>query len=136
MFLYELIGCGFESRCSHLSLDFAPVSSKEFLDIQATIECGFTLKQVCDMIKTYSQMHRIDKYLPHSSTIWPIWLNGWVFVYDLRGCGFESRCSPLNFRFRTCFEQGVSWHLWNYGVWIHFETRTWHDKNIQSPSSS
>ena len=26
--------------------DFAPASSKEFLDIQATIECGFTLKRV------------------------------------------------------------------------------------------
>ena len=34
--------------------DFAPASSKEFLDIQATIECGFTLKRVRDMIKTYS----------------------------------------------------------------------------------
>ena len=26
--------------------DFAPASSKEFPDIQATIECGFTLKHV------------------------------------------------------------------------------------------
>ena len=29
-------------------------SSKEFLDIQANIECGFTLKRVRDMIRTYS----------------------------------------------------------------------------------
>ena len=34
--------------------DFTPASSKEFLDIQATIECGFTLKRVRDMIRTYS----------------------------------------------------------------------------------
>ena len=34
--------------------DFAPVLSKEFLDIQATIECEFTLKRVRDMIRTYS----------------------------------------------------------------------------------
>ena len=27
----------------------APVSSKEFVDIQATIECGFALKRVRDM---------------------------------------------------------------------------------------
>ena len=33
--------------------DFAPASSKEFLDIQAYIECGFTLKRVPDMIRTY-----------------------------------------------------------------------------------
>ena len=38
--------------------DFAPVSSKEFLDIQATLKCGFTLKPVRDMTTTYSQMHR------------------------------------------------------------------------------
>ena len=34
----------------------ASASSKEFLDIQATVECGFTLKLVRDMIKTYKQL--------------------------------------------------------------------------------
>ena len=34
------------------------------------------------------------------------------------GCGFESYCSHLNFRFRACFEQVVSWHSGNYRVWI------------------
>ena len=34
--------------------DFVPASSKEFLDIQTTIECGFTVKLVCDMTRTYS----------------------------------------------------------------------------------
>ena len=34
--------------------DFAPASSKEFLVIQATIQCGFTLKRVRDMTRTYS----------------------------------------------------------------------------------
>ena len=42
--------------------DIAPVSSKEFLDIQANKECEFTLKCVCDMAKTYSEMHHTDKY--------------------------------------------------------------------------
>ena len=58
-------------------------------------------------------------------------INGWVFVYELSGCGFESRCSHFNFRFRACFEQGVPWHSDNYRVWIRSEMRTWHDKNIQ-----
>ena len=109
----------------------APASSKEFLDIQATVECGFTLKLVRDMIKTYNQMHRTDKYSQLSSIIWPVWLNGWVFVYELSGCGFESRCSHLIFRYGACFEQGVPWHSGNCRVWIHSQTRTWHDKNIQ-----
>ena len=77
-------------------------------------------------------MHRTDKHSQHSSIIWPVWLIGWVFVYELSGCEFESSCSYLNFRFRACSEQGVPWHSGNYRVWIHSETRTWHDKNIQS----
>ena len=59
-------------------------------------------------------------------------LNGRVSVYELSGCGFEFRCSHLNYRFRACFEQGVPWHSGSYRVWIHSETRTWHDKNIES----
>ena len=35
----------------------------------------------------------------------------------------------LNFRYRACFEEGVSWHSGNYKVYIHSETCTWHDNN-------
>ena len=38
-----------------LTLDFAPASGKDFLDIQATIESGFTLERICGMIRAYSQ---------------------------------------------------------------------------------
>ena len=55
------------SRNSSLETsDIVSVSSEESLDIQATIECGFTLKRVRDMIKTYSEMHRTDKYSKHT----------------------------------------------------------------------
>ena len=30
------------------------------------------------------------------STTGLVWLNGWVFVYELCGCGFESRCCHFN----------------------------------------
>ena len=63
---------------------------------------------------------------------WPVWLNCWVFVYELSGCGFESSCSHLNFRFRACFEQGVPWHSGNYSVDSLWNVPVWHDKNIQS----
>ena len=65
------------------------------------------IKRVCNMIVTYSQMHGTEKYSLHSSINRPVWLNGWVFAYELSGCGFESRCSHLNFRYRASFEQGV-----------------------------
>ena len=65
VFVYEPRSCVFESSCSHLTSYFAPVASKDFLDIQATIECGFTLKRVRDIIRTYSQC---NERLKHSST--------------------------------------------------------------------
>ena len=65
----------------------------------------------------------------------PVWPNGWVFVYELSGSGFQSSCSHLNFRFHTYFEQGFPWHSGNYRVWIQSEMRMWHDKNIQSNAS-
>ena len=40
-------------------------------------------------------MPRTDKYSQHSLVISPVWLNGSVFVYELRGCDFKSRCCQL-----------------------------------------
>ena len=45
------------------------VLRKELLDIQATAECGFTLKRARDMIRTYSQMHLTNKYSQNISII-------------------------------------------------------------------
>ena len=64
--------------------------------------------------------------------VWLVWLNCWVFVYELRGFGFESSCSHLNLRYHVCFGQGVPWDSGNYKVWIHSEKRTWHGKNKES----
>ena len=57
------------------TLDIATVSSKQFLNIQANIECGFSLKHVRDKRITYSQMNRKDKYSEFSSIIWSVWPN-------------------------------------------------------------
>ena len=65
-------------------------------------------------------------------TVRSVWLNGWVFIYEISGCGLKSCCSHSNFRFHACFEQGVCWHSGNYRVWIHSETGMWYDKNIYS----
>ena len=61
--------------------------------LRNTLDCGFALKRVRDMIRRYSQMHHTDKYSQHSSIIWLVWPYGWVFVYKLSGSGFESSCS-------------------------------------------
>ena len=61
MFVYKLSSCGFEPHCSHLnfSSDIAFVSSKEFIDVQVAIECGFTLKAVLERMRIYIEMHHI-----------------------------------------------------------------------------
>ena len=64
------------NKIKKIQQNIAPVSSKEFLDIQATIEYKFTLKRVLDMIITYNQTHFTDKYSQHNSVIWSVWLNG------------------------------------------------------------
>ena len=56
--------------------DFARAWSKEFFDIHATIECGYTLKSVRDMTRTCSQMDGTDNYSEHSSILWSLWPNG------------------------------------------------------------
>ena len=43
--------------------------------------------------------------LQHSSIIWPVWLNGWVFIYELSGCGFESSCGHLLLHASLSFKQ-------------------------------
>ena len=50
--------------------DVALVSDNKLVDILATIDCRFSVKRVCDMIRTYRQMHCTDKYSQNSSNIW------------------------------------------------------------------
>ena len=56
-------------------------------------------------IRTHNDLVR-KRTLNHLAKL-AVWLNGWVFVYELSGCGFESRCCQLYFRYGACFEQGV-----------------------------
>ena len=53
-YLYRAFVCFYHVTNTFQTSDIAPVSSKEFLDIQGTTECGFTLKRVRDMTRTYS----------------------------------------------------------------------------------
>ena len=60
-----------------------------------------------------------------------VWLNGWVLVCQLDGCGLKSRCSHLNVRYCACFKQGVPWHSGNFRMQNRFKTSMWHGKNAQ-----
>ena len=112
--------------CLKQVYNFASASSKKFLDIQATTECGFTLKHARDMRRTCSKMQRGDTYSQHSSIIWPVRLNGWVLVCELSCCEFESSYSHLKKRLllpterfscefqEICKKQKFRWFFYQY----------------------
>ena len=39
-------------------------------------------------------------------------LNGWVFLYELSGCGFESRCSYFK-KSKMYHKKCIVWGVWN-----------------------
>ena len=70
-FVCELSGSGFKSSCSHLNFRFCDACFKQGVCWHSgnyTIECRFTLKQVCDMTRTWG-MYSI--HLPHL-ILWPV----------------------------------------------------------------
>ena len=83
----------------------ALISQTTELELQTPFIAILLTLNGCNGIQTYNHLVR-------KRTLWP-WLNGWVFVYKL-------------------FVGLSHWYSDNYRVWIHSETRTWHDKNIQS----
>ena len=89
----------------------ALVWSKEVFDNQTNIECGFTLKRVQEMTRTYSQMNRTDKFWLFSSIVYQVWPNSWMIVYELGGSRFESRCTHLNIRCCASFKKAVPWYI-------------------------
>ena len=46
--------------------------------------------------------------MSRTNSNWPVWLNSWVFVYELNGCRFKSRCSHLIFRYGACFKHSFA----------------------------
>ena len=132
VFIYKLSDSGFESSCCHSQsfADFAAASSKEFLDIQKTAECGFTLKR---LVTWHKPIVKFNVQISTHNTAQSFGQFSQMVECFLQTKSFWVRVQ-LTFKFRACFGQGVPWHPRNYRVWIHSETRTWHDKNIQSNS--
>ena len=100
----ELSGFGFESRGNQLNFRYCTCFVERVPWHSGKYRVWFTLKCVRDMARTFSQMHHTDNYSQHSSINWLSWPNGWVLVYELIDCGFESLSCHLNFRYRVYFE--------------------------------
>ena len=120
-FLYGAFDCMLSCHICKISHLFWARSSLTFRQLQSVY--SLCMKCICDMIITYIQMHHADKYAQYNSIILLVWLNGWVLVYKLSGCGFESHYCQLNFRDRTSFKQGVFWH--SIECWFTLKYVTW-----------
>ena len=71
------------------------LQARSFLTSRQTMQCGFTLKLLRDMIITCTQMHRTDKYSEQSLIIWAIQLHGWVSINELSGCEFKAELKEI-----------------------------------------
>ena len=70
----------------------------------------FTLKRIYSEMRIHSETrtwhdNNIQSNAQDSSIIWPVWPNCWVFIYELSGFGFESRCCHL---LKTCYQDQFS----------------------------
>ena len=80
--LYQFVGFGFLTVCYyHVTYEFQ--SESTFYSLP---ECQGT---PCSKHAPYLKF----KWQQRDSN--PKWVNGWVFVYELSGFGFESRCCQL-----------------------------------------
>ena len=130
--VFELSGCGFESSCIHLNFRFRSCFDLEFPWYSGNYQVWIHSETHTWHDKKYSQMHHTDKYWEYRPIIWLLWLNGWLFAYEISGCGIGSTCSHLNIRFLSCIDQGVPFRWGNYTLWFYSETRKRDDRNIQS----
>ena len=65
-----------------------------------------------------------NKYSQHSSIIWPVWLNGWVFVYELSGCGFKSNYSHWGITKHVIFWNILSFTQHCFWLLLHFKANS------------
>ena len=64
-------------------------------------------------------MYSRENYAEVNSILWSALPNGSEFLYELSGCGFESRCSDLKFRYDICLDEEVPLHSGKYKLRIH-----------------
>ena len=93
------------------------IFKKELLDIQAT----HTLKHVCDMIKTYSQMYRTDKYSQHSSIIWLVWLNSQSVCLRTKWLSVPVPLQSLKYTKLQNFHSTKIKKTWLQNIWKHWK---------------
>ena len=114
MFVYKLSDWGFEFRYSHLNFRYHACFEQGVPWHSGNYRVWIHCETRSDMITTYTQMHCADNYSQHGSIIWSVWLNGWVFVYKLSGCGFESHCSHLySLVYNSFYQKGLLFVYWS-----------------------
>ena len=79
----ELNNCGFEPCCSHLNFRY-----------RICFEQDVPWHSGNYRVWIRSAMHmwhgkNIQSNAQYRSIIWPVWLNGWVFIYELSGWGLS-----------------------------------------------
>ena len=81
----------FQSHSTYFScLNIKQILSRNRLNIWNWSDSnGIRIHDYLVCKRTFNHLAKLTKRLP-------VWLNIWLFVYELSSCGFESRCCHLN----------------------------------------
>ena len=94
------------------------------------------LKMMKNALYFNSKALLFSRYILFVLTLCPCIETAWLKLSDCNWTRTQNhwvkvQLDSFNLQISHLSWEGVPWHSGNYGVWIHSETRTWHDKNIQ-----
>ena len=79
----------------------------------------------CNRTRTHNHLVRKQtlSHLVSWPNHWSVWPNGWVFIYKLCGCGFESHCSHLHIYSVTAESQPFD--IWSKDIMATHKSQIW-----------
>ena len=96
IFFTESMRKKFEFRYVYLQLTQKSIFTACSYHVTYAFQSQFTLYSCLNVKELVAWNRRDSNKLKWSlSEVWPVWPNGWVFVYEPSAWGFESTCSHL-----------------------------------------
>ena len=84
------------------------------MNTQLFSQTGHLWILICVVHLTVSYYHVTYTFQSESTLYKPVWLSGWVFIYKLSGCGFESCCFHFDHSFSKFLFPSLADTIVNY----------------------
>ena len=84
------------------------------MNTQLFSQTGHLWILICVVHLNVSYYHVTYTFQSESTLYKPVWLSGWVFIYELSGCGFESCCFHFDHSFSKFLFPSLADTIENY----------------------